>query len=338
MRDYDGSSIPIKLAGSFIETHSIAQSKIIDYLTNEQTHGKKQESLINQAARLSENWINKIGYKDTSSFVIWAVESPWYIWLDEWTLLVGVMDAIMEDWTGIFGCEWKTTRTPTKFYTEKVWLEELVTGPQVAIYALALEKGAFYAPNLNARCTTFGDGAPRIRVRAAVKDNITIWPSPNYNDIFTYTERNLMAIENSVMNEAAAIRELRRRGNNCLPWQYPGKHCKQFGSYCAYLEGMCASGINPRRTGERKPFDLSDPGAAAIEYAFVETERDVELLKDDRMVVVSASAYQLMTSCREKYRIVTEIAEKETNDALELGGLFHGSLAAYYGTFKKVLV
>ncbi len=63
---------------------------------------------------LIEAWIPQAAAFD-AQFPTVGVELPFFILLDEYTVVVGVQDRVALDAAGLFGCEWKSTKGTTRF-------------------------------------------------------------------------------------------------------------------------------------------------------------------------------------------------------------------------------
>src|SRR5947207_470451 len=133
---------------------------------------------------LVDAWIDKHGVHDAQSEIL-AVETGFLIMLDDKTAAIGVQDLIDRDPIGVRGNEWKSAKEPrrdakgreTSWWNEDVWRKELSNGSQIALYALALNRGTYFEALTGARFQ-FDVAQPRVRIRAAVKSNpVRFWPS-----------------------------------------------------------------------------------------------------------------------------------------------------------------
>lgn len=276
-------------------------------------------------AGLVEEWMNNF-YEQDSRREIRAVECGFHIWLDKKTLIIGVQDVVFKDDTGYYGGEWKTTKEGSRYWNEDKWLKDITNGPQLATYALALNRGVFYEAD---RPVTyhFSEPSPRIMVRAAVKSTpVDFWPSDQNDGLLSFPPQVLESVVSAYTNMAEEIRALRRTGRT--PWQLTGKQCFNFNRECVFLE-TCASHTHP--IGATEIFDLSDPAAA---LALAHVEEDVK--KDRDFVVLSSSSYQLAAECKEKYRQISgALGEKESSTALDVGTAFHAGVASFYKQLKE---
>jgi hypothetical protein len=299
--------------------------------------GEKQAPIASEtAAALVEGWIGKFMPADLTYKVV-AVECGFHIWLDPHTLIIGVQDAIFESpELGIVGGEWKSHKAPKlklngepyKGSTEEDWLNEITTGPQLAIYALAEHAGIYYEVG-NPRPIRFNVQRPRIMVRAGLKTNPPkYWPTKQ-SSIYTFESDYLDSVESALASKANQIRAA-RRNPDLIPWQLVGKQCFDWGRECQFLKQYCESHAHPCGK-ESEVFNPHDP---AFELALKHV--DPERLADPNLVVLSASSYQLVCACAEKYRIITGYeGEKDQSVDLAIGICMHAGLAAYYRQLKK---
>lgn len=292
-------------------------------------------------AGLVDAWISEKGGQDITRRVL-AVELGFILWLDELTVAIGVQDAVFHDGEGHLGGEWKSAKEPRKdakgretaWWNENVWVRELGSGPQVGLYALALQR-ATYIEKATGKQFQFNEPRPRILVRAAVKSNpVRFWPSdptdPETPEIWSFDDKALESIANGIRSKAAQIRCARRSG--LVPWQLPGDHCFSFGNTCQFYNKYCSSRNHPETLeGNDKliaKFDENDPAAQA---ALPHVPR--EKLENPDLVIISASQYKTASSCAEKYRIQngTIIEDKKENTlATETGTAMHAGLAEFY--------
>ena len=265
------------------------------------------------AAPLVEEWIQRFGAKDLECPTI-AVEAPFYVWLDAGTLVVGVIDRITD---GIFGCEWKTTKEGSKWWTEDRWLASLDNGSQIKVYGLALHKGKFgltgWMPHVEAPVKIF--------VRAAVKST----PPDFWGSTFlTVSAEAIQATETALLQKAAAIRAMRKR-KSAAPWQLTGRQCFEFNRACVFHEKFCSKFTYP--IGDYKLFDPSDPGSQALALAGINALDAV----DPKLVIFSASSYDTASVCLERYRLKTSLeGSSDTTPEMEVGTATHAGLAEFY--------
>lgn len=271
------------------------------------------------AARLVDAWVDRCVEEDARRFKVLDVERPFFMWLDDHTLIVGCNDLIAEDELGVFGGEWKTRRAPrvTKagvFYKgdgPEAWLAEIRGGIQVAIYAAAIQ-------------AKYG-GRGRILVRCVTKADVPeIWPVNPDDGQLTFTFAYLGAVRGTLRSRAAQIQAARQAGH--LPWQWTGRHCKAGSEYECRAYGACSMLEYPADIGGL--FSPTDPGAKAI----AESGAD---LSDPELVILSASAYETGTDCLEKYRQTSMGALVEDSLALDVGTAFHAGIAEVYRMVKE---
>lgn len=285
-------------------------------------------------------------FPDTACETV-AVEAPWRLWLDEKTLVVGVMDRIAKDKHGVFGCEWKTKGAPGYYVkgpkkgqpydgnTEEDWLEEISQGVQVGIYALALQ-GADFMDKGTIRRFARAD-MPRMLVRACIKsDPPVFWPTDPARGVFSFEGAYLDSVRAALLSKAAQIRAARRQvvkgtviyrdgwqehyEQPVLPWQLPGTHCtNMYRRECEFLS-LCRERKGPTGAPPHA-FDPSNPAYPALE--------GLELGSD--VVVLSASSYGDYAWCIERGRIVSGgYFPKQGDLNLETGTCYHNALAEIY--------
>ncbi len=296
------------------------------------------------ATPLVEAWIAKFGESDNLAQTL-AVEVPFYLWLDKWTLVVGMIDRVASFEGQIFGCEWKST-TPSKWWTEARWLEEIKNGPQIAIYAMALGEGTLLTRRHNAPVDSLVSWCPRVPspnmlVRAVTKtEPIGFWPK-HKNEIFEFNAEKVRSTKAALLNQAAAIQAMRKTGE--VPWQLMGRQCFDFGKRCPFLAELCQKANHPVKPAPTL-MQASDPGSKAIQTALMEqklygidpsTPGGRKL--NEKLVILSASAYTTASACAEKYRIVSG-GLKEEPQAIEplIGSVFHAGVGAFYEQFVGV--
>lgn len=265
-------------------------------------------------------WVDR--FADEPRRII-AVECPFFMWLDKWTLVVGVLDEIAE-WQGdnerfLFGSEWKTTKAASgKRFNEEKWLGYITTGPQLPIYALALHEGTFKGAGKVELSFPV-----HIRVRAAVKSSPPeYWPAES-SGFYKFEERELTATKNAILARAEAIRAMRVK--RLVPWQTTGSHCRyHYGRDCVFLSDICAQ---KEYEGHHAigALESSDPGNAGITLAGVSI-----LDHDPRLVVLSSSTYTTSLLCLEKWRLVaSRVRDKEETLEMQIGTAFHAGVAEF---------
>jgi len=278
-----------------------------------------------EAARLAESYIARFS-GDSKRWQVLAVESPFYMWLDPFTLIVGVMDSIRRDQDGqVEGLELKTRRAPKikkdgqpyKGDTEQDWLAEISNSPQLAIYAMAMRQGTF----VNLCPTPVETVACRIRVRCAVKSTpAAIWPTQD-DGLFQFSSPLMDKTQEALLSAAASIRAHRQRGT--VPWQLQGHWCSQFGRDCVHLP-VCRERKNP--TGAPKTLhSATDPGSVAIAAAIGANP------VNDSLVILSASSYGDWGTCSELYRLNSGgYFPAEESEAMDIGKAFHVAVGAWH--------
>lgn len=281
------------------------------------------------AAPLIESWIERYSAEDAEVQTV-AVECGFTLWLDENTLVIGVQDRLAADLAGPIGCEWKTAKEPKRnrdgsdsaWWNEEKWLSEIVNGPQLAIYALAMNKAIYYPKGVD-RPIRLNAENPRIMVRAAVKSNPPrFWPSESARGVYAFPNPMLVSVENALRVKAEQIRAAKRLG--VVPWQLQGRQCFPFNRECQYIE-QCRQHAYPVSV-HGQVFNRHDPA-----YELALSRIDPELLKNPELVVLSYSSYSDCSECMERYRILSNgLGPKEESLALEIGGAFHAGIAALY--------
>src|SRR5581483_3358829 len=286
-----------------------------------------------QGAELVDAWIRTFGPADMQ-LEITAVELGFIVYVDALTAVIGVQDMIARDAVGYFGNEWKSAKEPKRYngkdswwWNGDVWLQDIASGAQIRIYALALNQGTFYEKD-SKRVIEFSQSNPRIRVRAAVKSSPPrFWPEDDPG-VYEFNADALASIADGLRAKAEQIRCVRRGG--IVPWQLTGKQCHQFGNECPYYAKFCTTAKHPvGLEGNEKltvQFDMSDPAAEAA-LPFIPEK----LLANPDFVVLSASQYTLASDCAEKYRIVNSgLAPKYATDEQATGTVMHAGLAEFY--------
>lgn len=279
-----------------------------------------------EASELVEHWVRENAARD-AKWKILAVECGFVIALDPYTYIIGVQDLIAADAGGIFGGEWKSTKGPSKWWSESKWLEEIGNGSQLAVYALAQAKGTYYEKGGAPEGIVLGNPSPRIRVRACVKSSPPeCWPHDPSEGVFMFGEKDLKAVEDALRAKAETIRALRK--SELTPWQLPGRQCYPFNRTCPMLEEYC----KPRAyLTPKNVFDPSDPAAM---LALPHIPADVN---DPNVVILSASSYATASECLELYRNVSgATVEKEESMALSVGSVFHVGCASFYRQLKSL--
>ena len=251
---------------------------------------------LEQANGLVEKWIAERVCFDKR---VVAVETGFDLWLDDHTCVIGVQDLVTEEGGARVGNEWKTTKGTTRYWNEAAWLESISTSPQCAIYALVTRA---------------------IRVRAVTKSDLPeIWG----DEVLTFSESRLSAVRAALLNQAQAIRAMRKTG--ALPWALPGIHCtNMFRRECEYLS-ECKKQVYPPTAGV---FDTDNPAAALV------LPRLGDRIHDPELVILSASSYNDSLDCLEKYRRNLG-GNKEQSRDLDVGTVFHAAAANIYQQLKE---
>ena len=249
-----------------------------------------------QAGELIQGWITKFEHVDRDLNIV-AVEQPWYEWLNDNTLAVGVRDLVLENGVG----EWKTHRAPRirkdgQFYEgegPEAWAAKMHDSIQLSLYARI-------------------DTTTEFLCRAAIKTS----PPTYWQKLITISPERAQLARHALIVQAEIIRAARR----CAPpWRFPDAH-RPFNRPCA-----CA--LEPPNVKNSHLMQPSDPGYAAVEEALA-TLGDYP--QPDDLVVLSASTYESSVQCLEGYRRTLNGDEGEESEALQLGACFHAGLAVYY--------
>lgn len=291
-----------------------------------------------EGSRLTQFWIEELGKFD-AQFPTVGAEIPFFIILEKYTIVVGVMDRLALDAEGLLACEWKSTKGTTKFWNEEKWIEQIRDGTQISVYGLGQHEGHF-VPKRDAPLNAPGDlirgeitgptlwqpgiKQPRILVRAITKeDPPNLWgiDPPAF---FTISEKRLKTVREALLLKADMIRAARTRKS--VPWQLTGLQCHgHFFKDCRFLES-CKKGEWPSGQDGGGHFNEDDPGGAALLAA--QSLMRVPIT-DERVVVLSASAYSDATDCMELYRR-SALEGSEENSNLDVGTALHAGLASWY--------
>jgi hypothetical protein len=274
---------------------------------------------LEEGSQLIDHWVND--EKDFDDEIL-AVEVGFSVRVDELTWVIGVQDLICADAKGVYAREHKTTKEPGRYWNEQKWLESIKSGPQIAVYALALSKGVFYE---NGSPFVLNVPTPvRERVRAVVKTGSPLfWPENTRNAWQEFDDLSLERVSNAFIVKAEGIRAARRSG--LVPWQLTGRHCTDFNRLCGYFD-ECSRGILP---GSASGFDGRDP-AAKFALPFLPDEA-----RGDEAVILSASSYASYSRCMELGRRDAMSGGKEESMALEVGTVVHAGLASFYQQIRE---
>lgn len=291
-----------------------------------------------EGCRLFESWMTYT-YDFDIQFHTLAVEIPWFLPVDKFTIVVGVQDRIYRDAVGIAGSEWKTAKGTTRYWNEEKWLDSIKRNHQIAIYGLAQREGYFPAsaffehpsgatvvhPDPLAEVLIqLNIKQPRILVRAITKENPpAIWG----NVVIPIDRKRLNATKSALIVRGAQIRAARESG--LVPWQLSGLHCENRFSHtiCPFYEKFCGEHNHPE-VDYRAGIGLTDPGNASLQYA--KTLLRVPL-DDPRVVILSASAYEDANDCVERYRLQgTHEYRGPYAQEQDKGTALHAAVASYY--------
>lgn len=275
------------------------------------------------AADLVDAYVARYSESDINKFKVIDVERAWFLWLEPLTLLVGQKDARLEDSAGPLLLELKTHREARRtkageYYKgegPQSWLADISTGIQLGIYALH-------------EAETTGAESVRVMVRAAVKSTPPeFWPLRDEDGTFAFSRDYLKFVRNALVVRAAEIRAARAKG--VYPWDWSGYKCQHmYGKTCQFWEEMCSKHLHP--IGRNRVFSKTDPGAAAIEAGFAERNFEVEP-EDPKVVILSASAYEDYSTCRERGRIIQDgLSKGDESMELEIGSCFHAGVAQFH--------
>lgn len=288
-------------------------------------------------------WIERFVAEDSKYLHIF-VEAPFFIKLDERTVIVGVVDdSVMSrerENATIVGCEWKTCKAPKKnkggsdsaYWNEQIWLDQIREGAQLGTYALAMNRGTFLSQRLDTsepELIQMSVPEPHIRVRALVKEVPTprIWPTNAENGLFKFSAGLLEYVQNAYRVKAAMIRAM--RAARVVPWQLPGDHCRKFNSTCRYYESVCVPHRHPPAEIATVGLQPGDPANKILPYIGMDP-------RDPQVVILSYSAYSSASRCAELHRIETmEGAEGEESEALDLGAAVHAGISAVNKIYQR---
>lgn len=276
---------------------------------------------LEEGAALAQSWIEEKLPSDAEDEII-AVECGFSVQVDERTWIIGVQDLIAADARGVYGFEFKTTKEPGRYWNEGKWLDSIKSGPQIAVYALALHRGVFYE---NGSPFVLSVPVPvRERVRAITKQvPPQYWPINDSDAWQVFDAPALDAVTNAFRSKAAQIRAARKLG--VRPFQFPGRQCESFGKVCQYWDEC---------TGWKAPeavhgFDSDDPAAKlALPFLGVDAQHE-------DAVILSASSYQDYSRCMELGARNAVAGGKESNHALEVGTVLHAAVAEAYRQLRE---
>lgn len=297
---------------------------------------------------LVEAWLQEVAAFDLQ-FPSIAVEVPFFIILEKYTVIVGMQDRIALDAVGPFGCEWKSTKGTTRFWNEDKWVEEIQTAPQVSVYALGQHEGFFDCAHVDVEAAMWAGGEiiqpnimsgqllwqpkvknPRVMVRAITKESPpVIWPTDTQHAFFEIDAKRLDMVRESLIRKADMIRVAKSRKS--LPWELTGIQCGgHFFKRCAY-EAQCKERIYPEGYG---PISMDDPGSAGLVAA---SELLRVPLDDPRVVVLSSSSYSDTVECLELHRrnTLAKNQDDEEDGNLQIGTVLHAGVATFYKEAAK---
>lgn len=291
----------------------MSSTDIADIIINADAPPRAKE----QAAELFDAWRDNYADEDAGMRVIES-EVPWFLWVGDDDLLVGVTDLIATDEEGLLMCEWKTAKAPTRYWTESRWLESIEHGPQLAIYAMA-QAGATFCWRNRAPSPLYLPN-PRMLVRAAVKTTPpTFWPRKREMGVFPFdridTENTLNAIR-------AMFRAIRANMREPGPWQLTGHWCERFGHVCEF-HAQCVKHAAPQFP-YAGVLSGTDPGRHALKIALANARDDTNI------IVLSQTMYSTAANCLELYRLTQGGRSSRAPIEIVTGQLFHNAIAAHY--------
>lgn len=294
---------------------------------------KVSAASLEEGASLVDFWIRETAPFDSLSTTL-AVEAGFYIELSPNTFIVGTLDRVAQSRESgeVFGCEWKTTKGKTKFWSPSIWLQSISASHQLSTYALGLQRGEFIDP-LPFPTDVFPlDGSINILVRAISKSTPPeLWPSEE-GKFVTLTKERMETTLNSYSNVAAAIRGM--RGTGVGPWQLPGLQCTNvFRKVCPFLEGCkkfesfsTSSTLMDMKRG-------FSPGSSKVIQHLMEVGKVNEGNEGD-VVILSASSLSSFQQCGERWRREAGSSGEEESEALEVGTVLHSGLGEFYSQLK----
>lgn len=301
---------------------------------------KVSAASLEEGASLVDFWIRETAPFDSLSTTL-AVEAGFYIEPSPNTFIVGTLDRVAQSKeTGeVFGCEWKTTKGKTKFWSPSIWLQSISASHQLSTYALGLRQGVFVekerygpVPLLKGQTMFPLDGSINILVRAISKSTPPeLWPSEE-GKFVTLTKERMETTLNTYSNVAASIRGM--RGTGVGPWQLPGIQCTNvFRKVCPFLEGCkkFESFSTVQSLIEmKKGFS---PGSSKVIQHLVEIGKVNEGNERD-VVILSASSLSSFQQCGERWRREAGSSGEEESEALEVGTVLHSGLGEFYSQLK----
>lgn len=301
----------------------IDRSKIIDALVACKVGPVSKEA----ASPLVEGWLDRFDSWEDSGWKTIGVETPWFIPLEDKTIIVGQCDRTSLDLQDrLTFSEWKTRRaskikkdgSPYLGDSEQDWLEEISQGVQLSVYGLAGREGYFIQPD--GTHVKHACAEPRVLVRAALKSNPPIyWPTRINDGIFSFPQPVLDATRNALLVKAATIRAARL--TKLVPHQLRGTQCRTYGRICGYYD-MCTAQRYP--LAANVGWHPTDPGFAVPKMLGLDPT-------DPELVVLSQSSYVLASTCMEKFRVqYGGHGQQEESFELETGTAFHAAMAALY--------
>lgn len=287
------------------------------------------------AAPLIETWVERYLEEDLTLPTVY-IEVPFvlpYQLAEGNFVVIGVADKIgMNPATeGYFGCEWKTTKGPTKWWTEGKWLEEMRKSPQVAILALAMEKGYFLREKgkpLTPLPSVEYNADIDILVRAAVKSSPpSTWPKKSNDGVFSISRNTRTRMSNTLVAKATGLLAMQKYPSS-LPYQWTGPHCSSFGRECIFLEG-CEKGDHPTVRNPNKIKRKYEPEVTAFLDSWQKEHGRIDLY-------LSPTRYSTASLCMEKFRQESLGYGGETTKEMQLGTAVHAGVAGMYRYLREI--
>jgi len=297
--------------------------------------GVTNPKAVEAGSELVDAWVENCAVADQRYRTL-GLEVGWFIALDERTYCVGAIDKLAwepgSENEDPFVFERKTTSS-SKTWTVDKWLGDLQAGPQVATYALALQRGTFIFRRTEAVENVvvekaFNVGFPRVLARAITKSKPPqMWPDAN-GAWLNLSPQRLNAQWNAFRTEAAAIRARQEIG--VVPWQTPGFQCTLtfgFTKRPCSAWSVCHDTLDFPQGGV--PLRGLSPGSESVVKYLVETGR-ILLDRADEYVVLSASSFKSAQQCPELWRQESIGATREdANEAMDTGTVLHAGMAAF---------
>lgn len=280
--------------------------------------------LVTETANgLVEGWMQRFASTDSTQITL-LVEAPFVLEVDAHALLIGIADRIAwsEEAQTVFGCSWKTTREAKgAYWNEKIWLEEQRRSPQWRFETIGLMRGVWVTGEGLMRFKL--TGTPPFLLRGAVKTTFpTYWPEKTADGVLEMSAAEERATWAALVTRVHAVRSMKARGADGLPWQLPGIHCITYNQKCEFL-GACEKGDTAvsAYTGPVNPHD------AAIQAAVRAFRPGFGAHEDD--IILTPTNYMLSSSCIERWRRRL-LWPTESSTAQQIGTAFHAGVAKWY--------